>query len=793
MGDTENMTKREKAIQLSLSRINNLAKKYYHGPRYAEFCQRYFKLLLFRSNARDDEIHYTDIPLEIIAPYAIEDVNSTDKIRDHLEKEIKECGLERGAEIYNSLAKLGFEMESAGIAWNDALASGLNDVYQQKAVSSLRSLLMIPRFQNILKSPNSKTGEKIADCPQDILTIQTATNIKVLSAYFNPRSNHENTRRAFSALVTTGRLQFIVLMHEIFNDYKIDKEECANNFPVLTPILEGILECYRTEEGNEKFKITAEDVKLRIAIVDNQVSKSEMLGNTIQSHKGNGKNQRNRLELDLFIKYVKWRVTSLDSSVIEDLCSAFVDILGLNVDDPTTWCDEFQWIFWFRMYKKVMKSYSTYIWGNSGRGAVTRINKNNVYKLVHPRYLNWSQTIPDEQIWLKETKFGVCSTVTKRFQSGDHNVPSDSELMDLRVSRFPDGIIVHYDYSQTEIRVLAKIANEKKLLEAFQNEVDIHSFIASQIWRKPENEVTKAERRYSKSATFSIIYGDSPPNFAAKFLNGNVSLAKHIFDTFFGSFPSVKSYIDECHRLALTNGGVKTFFGDPIRNIGMPPEALALSNFEKKEIRHNVYSRKVRFGRIHKLKDRLIRKNTAKSLRNSQNYPIQSTASVLAGLGAYYINEYLRDRNRTSRICCFTHDSIDIDAQIADLPEILSVPPRFAVNELIREFDIPIKTDFEIGVSGGEMVGLRAVQVNEKIITCEFHDSKKSALDNVCGRFTDYGVKMTIEVTGEETVYRSMSELFSAKGAYALSMGTTQSVVTGKMKMDFSEVRRSNE
>jgi hypothetical protein len=52
---------------------------------------------------------------------------------------------------------------------------------------------------------------------------------------------------------------------------------------------------------------------------------------------------------------------------------------------------------------------------------------------------------------------------------------------------------------------------------------------------------------------------------------------------------------------------------------------------------------------------------------------------------------------------------------------------------------------------------------------------------------------MDIEVTGEETVYRSMSELFLSKEAYALSMGNSQVAVTGKMRMDFSEVRRSKD
>jgi hypothetical protein len=135
-----------------------------------------------------------------------------------------------------------------------------------------------------------------------------------------------------------------------------------------------------------------------------------------------------------------------------------------------------------------MKSYLTYIWGKNGRRAVTRIQGETVYELAHSRYPGWSEQIPDGQLWLKETKFGVCSAVTKRFQSGDHNVPG-SELIDLRVSRFSDGVLVHYDYSQQEVRVLAKMANDRRLLEAFANGSDIHSVIASYVWKKPRKRL----------------------------------------------------------------------------------------------------------------------------------------------------------------------------------------------------------------------------------------------------------------------------------------------------------------
>jgi hypothetical protein len=87
------------------------------------------------------------------------------------------------------------------------------------------------------------------------------------------------------------------------------------------------------------------NVGLRIAIVDNQVNKLQTIVPVIRCHKGKGRNKRISLELDTLCKYVRWEVPSLEASVIEDLYSAFTNMLGLNVDDPATWCAEFECIF----------------------------------------------------------------------------------------------------------------------------------------------------------------------------------------------------------------------------------------------------------------------------------------------------------------------------------------------------------------------------------------------------------------------------------------------------------------
>jgi hypothetical protein len=74
-----------------------------------------------------------------------------------------------------------------------------------------------------------------------------------------------------------------------------------------------------------------------------------------------------------------------------------------------------------------------------------------------PRDKNWRPYTPKGKIWMYEPEWGCCTAVTRRWRSGCHTIPASTELMDLRTSRFKDGIIIHYDYAQQELRVLARL------------------------------------------------------------------------------------------------------------------------------------------------------------------------------------------------------------------------------------------------------------------------------------------------------------------------------------------------
>lgn len=112
--------------------------------------------------------------------------------------------------------------------------------------------------------------------------------------------------------------------------------------------------------------------------------------------------------------------------------------------------------------------------------------------------------------------------------------------------------------SQMEIRCIAGASKCTPMLEAFKNGADIHMQNAVKIFRKPAEEILPAERRYSKMASFMILYGGDYKNFAEEYLDGDLKLGKYIYDSFYEAYPEIKTWIDERHEQMRTTGKVTT-------------------------------------------------------------------------------------------------------------------------------------------------------------------------------------------------------------------------------------------
>lgn len=160
--------------------------------------------------------------------------------------------------------------------------------------------------------------------------------------------------------------------------------------------------------------------------------------------------------------------------------------------------------------------------------------------------------------------FNQANTATGRLSSSNPNMQNitvkDNESKEIRKAfRFNDDkyVLLSLDYSQIELRILADISNSKTLIDAFNNDEDIHDLTAKYIFGV--DEVSPSQRRQAKAVNFGIIYGIS--TFGLKEQLGiSIPEAKNIITRFYEIYPDITQYLESCVNFAQENGYIKTMF-----------------------------------------------------------------------------------------------------------------------------------------------------------------------------------------------------------------------------------------
>ncbi len=164
------------------------------------------------------------------------------------------------------------------------------------------------------------------------------------------------------------------------------------------------------------------------------------------------------------------------------------------------------------------------------------------------------------------TTYNQAITATGRLSSTDpnlQNIPIRTEV-GRRIRRAfvaeKGYVLLSADYSQVELRLVAALAKDKRMLEAFQNGDDIHTATAAAIWKIPKDEVTKDQRRAAKAINFGLIYGQGPQGLSQ---SAGISFAdaKKFIAAYFEAYPGIKQYMEETKALAMKLGYVETLFG----------------------------------------------------------------------------------------------------------------------------------------------------------------------------------------------------------------------------------------
>ena len=190
------------------------------------------------------------------------------------------------------------------------------------------------------------------------------------------------------------------------------------------------------------------------------------------------------------------------------------------------------------------------------------------------------------------------------------------------------------DYSQIELRVLAHIANDESMLEAFRSGMDIHTATASQVFSVPAEQVTPLQRRHAKAVNFGIVYGISEFSLAED-IGVSRYEAKAYIDSYLANYKGVKAYMKQVVEDARNLGYTQTLYG---RRRSIPE--LKSSNFN------------IRQG----------------AERIALNTPIQGSAADLIKLAMIRVDKALSDQYPDARLLLQVHDELIVEcpAEIAE-------------------------------------------------------------------------------------------------------------------------------
>jgi DNA polymerase-1 len=165
------------------------------------------------------------------------------------------------------------------------------------------------------------------------------------------------------------------------------------------------------------------------------------------------------------------------------------------------------------------------------------------------------------------TSFNQAVAATGRLSSTNPNLQNipiktdkGKEVRKAFIPRGDDYVLLSADYSQIELRIIASVAKEEAMIEAFKNKQDIHQATAAKVFGKAIEEVTSDERRRAKAVNFGIIYGQSAFGLSQNLGIGRKEAAQ-IIEDYFKAYPGIKTYMDTTINFAKEHGYVETLMG----------------------------------------------------------------------------------------------------------------------------------------------------------------------------------------------------------------------------------------
>ncbi|MDM5146928.1 DNA polymerase I [Candidatus Persebacteraceae bacterium Df01] len=220
----------------------------------------------------------------------------------------------------------------------------------------------------------------------------------------------------------------------------------------------------------------------------------------------------------------------------------------------------------------------------------------------------------------------------------------------------PGALIISADYSQIELRIMAHIANDAALIDAFAADADIHRRTAAEIFGIAENAVSGEQRRAAKAINFGLIYGMSAFGLSRS-IDATREQAQHYIDRYFSRYPQVAKFMAQTRACAMEQGFVETLFGRRIPTLaGVDRQAAE---------------------------------------RAAINAPMQGSAADIIKLAMLATHQWLHGNNMQTRIILQVHDELVLEAPKTEVDEVLEKLPSIMCG--VVELRVPLKVSISAG------------------------------------------------------------------------------------------------
>jgi len=277
------------------------------------------------------------------------------------------------------------------------------------------------------------------------------------------------------------------------------------------------------------------------------------------------------------------------------------------------------------------------------------------------------------------TSFLLAATTTGRLASSDpnlQNIPIKSEDgKDIRKAFIAEEnyALISADYNQIEMRILADLADVKELKKAFNNNEDIHSLTASQIFNIDIKKINDDQRRKAKAINFGIIYGISQYGLA-KQINVSNHEAEEFLNAYFLRFPEIKIYMDETIKFCRKSGFVNNIFGRRSHFVNINDKNYNVRNFQE---------------------------------RAAINAPIQGSASEIMRLAMIRLSKRLSEqKNKKTKMLLQIHDELIFETPKEEskrISKIIIEEMSSVTKSEQHSFSIPLTVDMNIGDNWGNL------------------------------------------------------------------------------------------